>query len=148
MSAHLESSAVATTLEKVSFPFNPKEGKCQRILKLLYNCTHFNMIARLCSESFKLGFRSVWTENFQMCKMGFKESERPEIKLPPFIGSWSKQGNSRKTSVSLTTWNPLTVWIRTHCGKFLKRWEHQSTLCVSWEICMSFQKQQLERDMK
>ena len=28
-------------LEKVSFHFNPKEGQCQRMFKLLYYCTHF-----------------------------------------------------------------------------------------------------------
>ena len=37
---HLENSAVATGLEKVSFHSNPKERQCQRILKLLHNCTH------------------------------------------------------------------------------------------------------------
>ena len=26
---------------------------------------------------------------------------------------------------------PLTVWITTNCGKFLKRWEYQTTLPVS-----------------
>ena len=26
---------------------------------------------------------------------------------------------------------PLTVWIKTNCGKFLKRWEDQITLPVS-----------------
>ena len=31
--------AVATGLEKVSFHSNPKERKCQRMLKLLHNCT-------------------------------------------------------------------------------------------------------------
>ena len=31
----------ATGQEKVSFHFNPKERQCQRILKLLHNCTHF-----------------------------------------------------------------------------------------------------------
>ena len=41
MSANLENSAVATGLEKVSFHSNPKERQCQRMLKLLYNCTHF-----------------------------------------------------------------------------------------------------------
>ena len=40
MSANLENSAVATGLEKVSFHSNPKEGQCQRMLKLLHNCTH------------------------------------------------------------------------------------------------------------
>ena len=31
---------VATGLEKVSFHSNPKEMQCQRMLKLLHNCTH------------------------------------------------------------------------------------------------------------
>ena len=37
---NLENSAVATGLEKVSFHSNPKERQCERMLKLLYNCTH------------------------------------------------------------------------------------------------------------
>ena len=40
MPANLENSAVATGLEKVSFHSNPKERQCQRMLKLLDNCTH------------------------------------------------------------------------------------------------------------
>ena len=31
---------MATELEKVSFHSNPKERQCQRMLKLLHNCTH------------------------------------------------------------------------------------------------------------
>ena len=41
MPANLENSAVATGLEKVRFHSNPKERQCQRMFKLLYNCTHF-----------------------------------------------------------------------------------------------------------
>ena len=40
MPANLENSAVATGLEKVSFHSNLKERQCQRMLKLLHNCTH------------------------------------------------------------------------------------------------------------
>ena len=43
---------------------------------------------------------------------------------------------------------PLTVWITTNCGKFLKIWEYQTTLSVSWEICMQAKKQQLEPDIE
>ena len=39
---------------------------------------------------------------------------------------------------------PLTVWITTNCGKFLKRCEYETTLPSSWEICMQVKKQQLE----
>ena len=38
--ANLENSAVATGMEKVSFHSSPKERQCQRMLKLLHNCTH------------------------------------------------------------------------------------------------------------
>ena len=40
MPANLENSAVVTGLEKLSFRSNPKEGQCQRMLKLPHNCTH------------------------------------------------------------------------------------------------------------
>ena len=40
MPANLENSAVPTGLEKVSFHSNPKERLCQRVFKLLHNCTH------------------------------------------------------------------------------------------------------------
>ena len=39
MPANLENSAVATGLEKVSFHSKPKERQCQRMFKLLHNCT-------------------------------------------------------------------------------------------------------------
>ena len=35
-----------------------------------------------------------------------------------------------------------------NCGNFLKRWEYQTTLAASWEICMKVMKQQLELDME
>ena len=39
MPENLENSTVATGLENVSFHSNPKERQCQRMLKLLHNCT-------------------------------------------------------------------------------------------------------------
>ena len=37
--ANLENSAVATGMEKFSFHSNSKARKCQRMIKLLHNCT-------------------------------------------------------------------------------------------------------------
>ena len=34
------------------------------------------------------------------------------------------------------------------CGKFLKRWDYQTTLSISWETYMQDKKQQLEPCMK
>ena len=132
---------------KVSFYSNPKERQCQRMLKLPHNCTHLTCWQ---GHAQKLGFNSTWTENFQMYKLDLEKTEEPEIKLPTSTGLQKKQENSRKTSTSasLTMLKPLTVWITTNCGKFLKRWEYQSTLPVSWETCRQVKKQQLEPDME
>ena len=43
---------------------------------------------------------------------------------------------------------PLIVGITKNCGKYLKRWESQTTLPFSWEISMQVKKQQLELDME
>ena len=92
----------------------------------------------------------MWTENFQMFKLDLEKVEEPEIKLPTFIASAKRQESSRKspTSALLIMPKPLTVWITTNSGKFLKRWEYQTTWPASWEICMQVSKQQLELDME
>ena len=67
--------------------------------------------------------------NFQMFKLDLEKAEEPETKLPTSVGSSTKQESSRKipTSALLTMPKPLTVWITTDYGKFLKRWEYQTT---------------------
>ena len=42
----------------------------------------------------------------------------------------------------------IYINIRLDYGKFLKRWEYQTTLLVSWEIRMQVKKQQLELDVE
>ena len=48
-----------------------------------------------------------------MYSLGLEKAEEPEIKLPTSAGSYKKQENSRKTSISalLTMPKPLTGWI-------------------------------------
>ena len=48
----------------------------------------------------------------------------------------------------LTMPKPLIMWITTDCGKFFQRWEYQTTLLASWEICMQVKKHQLEPDVE
>ena len=78
-------------------------------------------------------FKQYVNQEISDVQAGFEGAEEPEIKLPTFLGTWKKQGSSRKTSTSalLTIPKPLAVWITTNCGKFLKRWEYQTTLPTS-----------------
>ena len=86
----------------------------------------------------------------QMVNLVLEKAEKPEIKLPTSVGSSKKQESSRKISISalLTMPKRLIMWTTTNSGKFLKRWEYQTTLPASREICMQVRKQQLELDIE
>ena len=103
--------------ERSVFMTIPEKGNPKTVGTTTRLCS-FHILTRLCSKSFNLGFNSTRTENFQMYKPDLEKTEEPEIKLSTFCGSWRKDGNSRKTSISasLTMLEPLTVWITTNCG--------------------------------
>ena len=91
--------------------------------------------------------------DLKLCKLiqlVLEKAEELEIKLSTSTGSEKKQETSRNTSPSalLNTSKPLIVWITKNCEKFVKRWEYQTTLPDSWEMCMQVKKQQLEPDME
>ena len=85
-----------------------------------------------------------------MFKLDLEKAEEPEIKLPTSVGSQKKPENSRKTSTSASLYyaRAFDSVCTTNCGKFLKRWEYQTTLPASWEIYMQVKKQELELDME
>ena len=119
-------TAMATEPERSVFIPIPKKGNDKE-------CSNYHTIA-LISHSRKVMLKIFQVRlqqymNFQMFKLDLEKTEEPEIKLPTYFGSLKKQENSRKTSTTalLTTPKPLIMWIPTNCGKFLKRWEYQTT---------------------
>ena len=102
---------VVTGLEKINFHSNPRSAILENVQATIH-LHSFHMLARLCLDSFNLGFSNTWTKSFRMYKLGFKEAEEPETKLPTIVTSWRKQRRSRKafTSASLTMLKPLSVW--------------------------------------
>ena len=133
---------------KGQFPFQSQRRAMPKNVQTIAQLHSSHTLAKECSKFSKLGFNSTWIENLKMFKLDLEKAEDPEIKLPTSVGSLKKQESSRKTSTSalLTTPKSLTVWITTNCGKFWKRWEYQTTLPASWEICMQVKKQQVELD--
>ena len=106
----------------------PKKGNAKE-------CSNYQTIA-LISHSSKVMLKILqarlqqyMNHELSMFRLDLEKAEEPEIKLPRSTGSLKKQEGSRKTSISalLTMPNPLTVWITTNCGKFLKRWGYQNT---------------------
>ena len=149
MPASLENSAVTTGLEKISFHSNSLERQCQRIFKLLHNWTHFTC-QQGNAQNPPSEASTIVNQEFQIYKLDFRKAKEPEIKLPTYVGSQKKQQKSIKASISasLTTLKPLTIWITTNCGKFLKTQKYQTTLPASSEPCIQVKKQQFEPDME
>ena len=59
---------------------------------------------------------------------GFRKGRGTRDQMANICWIIEKARESQKNiySVSLTTLKPLTVWIMTKSGKFLKRWEYQT----------------------
>ena len=119
------------------------------MLKLPHNCIHFTT-SKVMLKILQARLQQHMNQELPDVQAGLEKSKELEIILPTSIGSQEKQEKSRKTSTSasLTMLKPLTVWITTNYGKFLKRWKYQTTLPASWETCMQVKKQQLEPDIE
>ena len=84
MSANLENSAVATGLEKVSFPAVPKKGNAKE-------CSNYHTIA-LISHASKVMLKILQARLHQYMNCEFpdaqdEKAEEPKIKLPTCAGS-------------------------------------------------------------
>ena len=76
---------------KGQFSFQSPRRTMPKYVQPTAHLFSFHMLARLCTESFNLGFNSRWSENFQMFKLDLEKAKKPEIKLPTSIGSWKKR---------------------------------------------------------
>ena len=131
------------------YPYFTWASPINSIFTVLFKVVHFSMLpchwfslATILRE--KGGVREAFLE-----EMTFFQSSAYLVRISQ-VWRKEKQESSRKTSISalLTMPKPLTVWITINCGKFLKRWEYQTTWPASWETYMQVRKQQLEIDME
>ena len=118
------------------------------MFKQLQYCTHLKWKVRL--KIIQARLQQYVNRELPDVHAGFRKGWRTRDQIVNIRWTIEKAMSSRKTSTAalLTTPKPLTVWITTNCGKFWKRWEHQTILPTSWEICMQVNKQQLELDME
>ena len=124
----LEDPAVATHLEKVSSIPIPSKSSAKE-------CSTFSTIA-LISHASKVMLKIIQARLQQYVKRelpdvqaGFRKGRGTRDQIANIRWIIEKQESSRKTSFSalLTMPKPLTVWITRNYGKFIKRWEYQTT---------------------
>ena len=105
---------------------NPKERQCQRMFKLPYNYTHLTH-QQSNTQNSPSRASIVCELRTSRCSSWMQKTQRNQRSNCQHLLDHRKSKSSRKTSTLLTTPKPLTVWITTNCGKFLKRWEYQTT---------------------
>ena len=132
MPANLENSAVATGLEKVIFHSNPKDRQCQRMLKLP-QIALISHTSKVMLKILQARLQQYMNRELPDVQAGFRKGRGTRGQILNICWVIEKQKSSRKTSTFalLTMQKPLTLWITTNCGKFLKRGEYQTTLPAS-----------------
>ena len=141
MPANLENSAVATGLEKSMFIPIPKNGNAKE-------CSNYHTIALISHASkVMLKILQVRLQQYMSCELsdvqaGFRKGRGTRDEIANI--HWTKRKEKEKHR--LLYWLCQSLWL---CGsqqteQFLKRWEFQTTLPVSWESCMWNKKQQVE----
>ena len=131
MPVNLENSAVPTGLEKVSFHSNTKEGQCQRmfyhtLVLISYASKVILKILHACLQQYV---------NWELpdVQAGFRKSRgtRDQIANIWWIIERARDFQENIYFFFIDYAKPSTLWITTNYGKFLKRWECQTTLPVS-----------------
>ena len=103
-------AAVATGLES-QFSFQSQRTAMPKNVKITIQLYSFHMPERLRSKSFKLGFSSRWTENFQIYKLGL-EDRGTRYQIANIC--WITEKDNILKNLLLLHWlqkKPLTLWI-------------------------------------
>ena len=147
MPANLENSAVATGLEKFSFHSNPKDRQCQRMLKTTkLHSSHMLVMLKI----FQARLQQQVNHELADVQAGFRKGRGTRDQISNICWIIKKaiefQKNIYFCFIDYT--KAFDFVITTNCGKFLKKWEYQTTSPASCETCMQVKNQQLELDME
>ena len=131
-------------LESPYFLYDPTD-----VGTLISGSSAFSKSSLYISKFSKPGFNSMWTMNFQMFKLDLEKAEETRVQIANICWIIEKAREFQKNIYFcfIDYDKTLTVWITTNCRQFFKGWEYQTTLSVSWEICMQVKKQLLELDL-
>ena len=74
-------------------------------------------------------FQQYMNHELPDVQAGFRKGRGTRDQIANICWIIKKARGFQKTTISalVTMPKPLTVWITTNCGQFLKRWEYQTT---------------------
>ena len=137
--ANLENSAVATGLEKSIFIPIPKEGNAKE-------CSNYHTIAlishacKIMLKIFQARLQQYVNHELPDFQAGFRKGRgnRDQTANICWIIEKAREFQKKKKNLLLLHWLCKSLWLcgSQQSGKFLKRWEYQTTWPDSWEICM------------
>ena len=106
------------------------ERQCQRMLKLLHNCTHLTHHAsKVMLKILQARLQQYVNRELPHVQAGFRKGRetRDQIANIYWIIKKSREFQKSIYFCFIDYAKALTVWITINCGKFFKRWEYQTT---------------------
>ena len=118
------------------------------MFKLLHNCTH--LTSKVMLKILQGGLQQYVNHELPDVQAGFRKGRgiRDQIANIRWVIEKAREFQKNIYFCFIDYAKAFTVWITINYGKFLKRWEYQTTWPASWETYMQVRKQQLELDME
>ena len=131
---------------KVSFHVNPKERQSKECSNYR-TITFISHASKVMLKILQAGLQQYVNWKLPDIQAGFRKGRRNRSSCQhPLNHIKSKRIPEKKIYFCfIDEAKVLTVWIKTNCGKFFKRWEYQTILPVSWEMCMQVKRQHLDK---
>ena len=128
MPANLENSAVARNRTgKGQFSFQPQRKAMPKNAQTIAQLHSSHTLVML--KMFRARFQQYVNHELPDVQAGVRKGRGTRDQIANICWIIEKSREFQKTSIYalLTMPKPLIVWITTNCGKFLKRWEYQTT---------------------
>ena len=141
MAANLEKLSSGHRTEKGQFLFQSQRRAMPKNVQTV-QLHIFHMLARR-SNILQVRLQQYMNWELSVVQAGFRKGRGTRGQIANIRWITEKARESQKnTCFCLIDYTKAFDCVYHNCGKFFKRWEYQTTLPVSWEICLPVKKQQ------
>ena len=129
MPANLEDSALVTGIRKGQFSFQSQRKAMPKNVQTPTQTALISHVSKVMLKILQVRLQQYVNQELPDVQAGFRKGRgtRNHIGNICWIIKKAREIQENIYFTSLTTLKPLTVWITTNCGTFLKRWDYQTT---------------------